>query len=380
MTTPARARLSLTLVAYLVAAISRTPHQMARAAEIGVVPSDGDHVAVITLSGEIALSDGKAFADAAQSLGRQRAAVVFGSPGGALLAGLQIGQIIRLHHYATFVPGDTVCASACAFAWLAGAPRIMQPASRIGFHAAYVTTGGTKVETGVGNALVGAYMTTLGLSLDAIVFAETAHPDEISWLTVQTAQKLDIAVRVLPAHISPGDTTPATPVTSPPAPPAASPRPNRGSSVLTPELVGPQPPAANPATSPAEQARRFVSDYFTHWSESNGEAVAFFAGAYAQTVSFYGRTIDRDTVLQGKRDYAERWPVRVYNARPDTIRLFCSAANAVCTVTGVVDWNCRNPARNAASTGAANFSLTVALASGRNQILAEAGSVLPVAN
>ncbi len=354
----------------------------AHAAEIHVVAAASDHLPLITVEGEIDISDGSNFAAAAASLGRQRAAVVFDSPGGSLLAGLQIGQIIRLHHYATFVPDDTVCASACAFSWLAGAPRFMQPSSRIGFHAAYVTNGREKVETGMGNALVGAYMTTLGLSLDAIVFAETAHPDEISWLTPQAAQKLDISVRLLPSEKAPAERSSPSLATSPSlvtSPQSPAPLPRQNSSVLTPELVGPQPPAV-PAPSPADQAWLFVSDYFTHWSESTGEAVTYFRVAYAQTVNFYGKAIDRDTLLQSKRDYGERWPVRVYNARPDTIRSFCNPANSVCTVSGVVDWDCRNPARNAASKGAANFSLTVQFSGGRNQILAESGSVLTAAN
>ena len=344
------------------------------AADIEVQPTDG-RLALITVSGEIALSDGNRFAAVVAGLGQQRAAVVFGSPGGSLLAGLQIGQIISVHHYATFVPQETFCASACAFAWLSGTPRIMQEGGRIGFHAAYVNDGDAKVETGVGNALVGAYMTNLGLSVEAIIFLERAHPDEITWLTQGDAQRLGIAMKIVPSNGHPAH----VPVTSPAAVAVkpASPRLSRNSSILTPELAEPQPSPQPTASNPNEQARSFAANYFTHWSEGNVEAGTYFSNTYAATVTYYGRTVDHNALLQTKQGYADRWPVRVYNVQPSTVRAFCNPANRICTVSGVVDWDCRDPARRAASKGSANFSFTIDMTGERYQILAESGSVFP---
>jgi len=52
--------------------------------------------------------------------------VILASPGGALIAGLQIDKVIRLYHFTTFVSQGEYCASACALAWLAGEPLVMR--------------------------------------------------------------------------------------------------------------------------------------------------------------------------------------------------------------------------------------------------------------
>jgi hypothetical protein len=90
--------------------------------------------------------------------------VVFDSPGGALVEGLEIGEMISARKMDTLVPEKTMCASACALAWLGGGKRFLDPTARIGFHAAYIRSGEYVRETGVGNALVGAYLANLGLS------------------------------------------------------------------------------------------------------------------------------------------------------------------------------------------------------------------------
>ena len=348
----------------------------AHAAEMRVLPIQNG-VVVIAITGKIEPEDGKQFAALAARY--PRAIVGFGSPGGAAIAGLQIGQVIRLRHYSTMVTQDSYCASACALAWLAGTPRLMQPGAHVGFHAAYIEHDGSKEETGVGNALVGAYLTNLGLSMDAIIYIEQAHPDEITWLTPEDARLHDISLRILPA--TPGDDEPpprtrpdrASPTTVSRTPPDR-PQPF---SVLSPDLTVPADPDAGHSSLPLEaRAHAFVQEYFAHWSEDNGEALAYFGASYAQEVSFYGKPVDRVTLLHGKRDYAERWPVRVYTVRPDGLRVFCNDATQTCTISGIVDWDCRSAARRAHSVGSANFSLTAVMAGKRGEVLAETGSVI----
>jgi hypothetical protein len=58
-----------------------------------------------------------------------------------LVAGIDIGKAIRLKDFETAVVSNknskTICASACALAWLGGTRRFMSATARIGFHAAY---------------------------------------------------------------------------------------------------------------------------------------------------------------------------------------------------------------------------------------------------
>jgi hypothetical protein len=86
----------------------------------------------ITIDGKIEHGDFETFKVKTSPLGK--AVVVLASPGGNLLAGIQIGEMIRLRGWSTYVP--SACASACALAWLGGTQRFMTPIARIGFHAA----------------------------------------------------------------------------------------------------------------------------------------------------------------------------------------------------------------------------------------------------
>jgi len=106
----------------------------AQTARIAVLQPKGLPMALVTVEGGCLPDDGERFAEIAAR--HPRAAVLFNSPGGAAIAGLQMGQVIRLRRYATVVPKDMLCASACGIAWVAGTPRFMETGGHIGFHAA----------------------------------------------------------------------------------------------------------------------------------------------------------------------------------------------------------------------------------------------------
>lgn len=115
-----------------------------------------------------------------------KAVVGFSSNGGALLPALEIGTALHLRGFDTAVIAGDQCASACALIWAAGVNRYLVKGARVGFHASYVEDGGKAIETGLGNALVGRYLTQLGLSEKAVVFATASHPDSIAWLTQES--------------------------------------------------------------------------------------------------------------------------------------------------------------------------------------------------
>src|SRR5262245_3085287 len=66
--------------------------------------------------------------------------------------------------------------------------------SFIGFHAAYVERGGRATESGVGNALLGSYLTQIGLSESAVVYLTKAAPTEMTWLNSRDAKQIGIDV------------------------------------------------------------------------------------------------------------------------------------------------------------------------------------------
>src|ERR1700761_6882686 len=65
------------------------------------------------------------------------------SPGGDLFEGMALGEAIRKSLYTTVVGSHSICASACALAFLGGAQRavtrvgigrVLEPGARLGFH------------------------------------------------------------------------------------------------------------------------------------------------------------------------------------------------------------------------------------------------------
>lgn len=123
-----------------------------------------------------------------QAVGDERlVTVLLEGPGGNLSAGVEIGNRIRLRGYRTAVAPNSMCASACAIAWLGGTPRHLDVSSRVGFHAAYTDDNGKLLESGVANALVGAYANRIGLTDRSIVFITSAGPSEMNWLQTNAA-------------------------------------------------------------------------------------------------------------------------------------------------------------------------------------------------
>lgn len=179
--------------ALLLASIST----FASAAEIVRQPGS-DGADVISVSGIMAEGDEVTFRKVAAA--SEKAIVVLDSQGGAVRAGLEIGRAIRLRGFATAVAPDTLCASACALTWLAGSPRFIDPSSKLGFHAAYRVIAGKAAESGVGNALVGAYLNQIGMPETAIIYVTSAPPEGIDWLTPEKAGQVGISFELLRAQ------------------------------------------------------------------------------------------------------------------------------------------------------------------------------------
>jgi hypothetical protein len=162
------------------------------AAEIEAAPAGNGDLSFIFFTGEIVKSDWQRFSEVSENI--PHAVVIFmKSPGGDLETALDIGALIRQRSYSTSAPD--LCASACGLAWLAGFRRYMYPSSQIGFHAAYRGAG---VESGVGNALVGAYLTDLKLSLRVIRYITTPAPNTVQWLSIRDAMVLGISIETPP--------------------------------------------------------------------------------------------------------------------------------------------------------------------------------------
>lgn len=212
---------------------------------------------IIFIDGDIASGDVERFRQI--SLRYPKALVVLDSDGGLLHPAIEMGKIIKIMGYTTLVDVDGVCASACALIWLAGDRRIQFTGGGIGFHAAYVNESGRPIESGVANALVGNYLTLLGASAKTVVFATTAPPDRLLWLSaankdmagidfeiITPAKRQTPASMVKPGYVDDeGDGWKYSDVPSPPPPKFVPPAPQW--TPLAPDLSQPGSPRGNPA-------------------------------------------------------------------------------------------------------------------------------------
>lgn len=282
------------------------------------VDEAGDGTIRIVIDGELTDTDEIRFADMVADI--DEATVVMKSPGGALLAGIAIGETIREHGFATLVEDGEECASACGLAWLAGTPRIIAEGGEVGFHAAYIDERGELQTSAPANALVGAYVNQLGFPTSVVVYVTAAMPDDMKWLTLEDAEEVGIEVTSL--------------ARAAPAAEEAAPR--------------------NGLSRAARNAIAAVEKYFAASSDENPEAIRFLHRAYAPKVDYYGKEETRDAIIFDKIGFVRRWPERRYTLREDTFSAEC-ADEDVCTVAGIYDWWAYSEERDSTSVGAAEF-------------------------
>ncbi len=308
------------------------------AAEITILHR-GRAATVVGIEGQLELADGEKFATLIRPLGTT--IVLFNSPGGNLLAGLRIGQLIHSRQFSTLVPDDSVCASACALAWVGGTQRYLGPKSRLGFHAAYMLDGETSRVSGSANAIVGAYLDRLGLGDEAIYALTDADPDDVRWLDVAGANRLGIAVREFRV-----------------------------------DTVTPPPVAAPPIYSARQRANAIVTAYFNAGSSDGVSALQWLTSHYAPLVDFYGKATSAQSVLKEKAAFVRRWPERIYIPIDKATATVCSLDGRICRVTGTMQYEARSYSRGAYSAGLASFAITVAIRGNRSMITEESGRVL----
>ena len=143
----------------------------------------------IVMTGEFVPEDLDRFV--AASANARTAVVRFNSRGGHLQTGLLIGLLIRQRGYITAVGRGSLCYSSCALAWLAGRTRLNDVSSKVGFHAA-ADAGHSYSPEGV--EMMRAYARSLGLGSLAAKFLTEAPPDNMRFLTADSAREIGVKV------------------------------------------------------------------------------------------------------------------------------------------------------------------------------------------
>jgi hypothetical protein len=131
------------------------------------------------------------------------AIVLFDSPGGSLIEGINLGQLIRELGFstgiATFNNGkmeaEGVCASACAYSFVGGINRyFIGGNTALGLH--QFSSGSTALSTEEVQKISGllvAYMQEMGIDALAFTLSTKAEPEAIAWLSPEYALTLQIS-------------------------------------------------------------------------------------------------------------------------------------------------------------------------------------------
>lgn len=336
-----------------VIAITAAIFGSAHAAEITAVPMK-DTRGIIFIKGELKRDDVDTFlAKVAPFSG---GVVFMESPGGSAYAGLEIGKVIRERQLMTWVESGKTCASACAIAWLGGEPRVMGKAAVIGFHAISVTRRGERVESGFGNAMYGAYLAKLGLSDKAIMYLTDAAPSDMNWLTPTDAENIGINLKVYDDKPT-GPPRSASTITPRDAAPSAI-------APTNPAVVSPAiPPISSPGLSVAEmdaRSREMIIALNVIMSGPDDGYFKLLNGIYADQVMYFGKQVQRAEVVTQVTKFIERWPMRSYVVRPESLRVQCDSNLAACQISGMIDFSAKSVARNQWSRGTATFDYLLA--------------------
>jgi len=291
------------------------------AAEIVAVKREGVTHGII-ISGKILPGDRQKFADLA--LSTDKAVVILSSEGGNVWDALEIGRAIRIKGFPTYVMSDHVCASACALIWLAGIPRKMSAAAKIGFHAVYKDIAGTAEVSSSGNAIVGSYLHSLGLSEAAIFAITSAAPDKMEWLSPAEFSKIGIERIVVEIN-----------------------RENENSGQKAPLQLGPK--------EVESKAEEFLTRYVAIENGDTEQDINIFSQAYTKHIFHFGKFKTNDEVVSDFVQFVNRWPVRKYVLRRESIKVSCSQTK--CALDALLDWDVASPLRNARSTGLTSWHL-----------------------
>ena len=159
----------------------------------------------IFVDGEIDINSGKVFSSVLRNYSIEKlyqANVYLNSPGGSVVAGLEIGEIIRHYKMNTYVgylnqkiiiPGQ--CYSACAYVFLGGEKRYVDSTgSKLGVHQ---FSGGSSPETAQRvSAEIVSYITNMGVDPRLFKLMASAKSNEMRILTTSELTSYNIATIV----------------------------------------------------------------------------------------------------------------------------------------------------------------------------------------
>ncbi|MBB4064403.1 hypothetical protein GGR23_001580 [Gellertiella hungarica] len=317
---------------------------------------------LLLIRGEFEFSDSPAILE--REAGATGATVVtFDSNGGNVVSAMAFGRAIRALGLSTIQLRSSQCASACTLAFIGGVTRLAEPGS-MGVHQSSFSPE-DDIDGHVAVAAVQAmtsqimtYMIEMGVDPKLLQVSLAVAADDMRYLTASEMEEYNVTN----AQADPPKSAP---------PPAHSPNQPVEPNAPSPSAAGSHAPSQAEPSTDESRAQNFLIAYHDAWSRPNSDALRFMEAAYAETVSFYGKTLSRNAIIDEKRTFAERWPRRAYVLRHGSVDVICAMT---CTASGIVDWFAHSPERGKMSSGSAEFRVSWDPSSGK--IISEAGTVL----
>ncbi|MFO1028341.1 MAG: hypothetical protein U1E70_24460 [Acetobacteraceae bacterium] len=110
--------------------------------------------------------------------------------------------------------------------------------------------------------------------------------------------------------------------------------------------------------APEDQSIAFIHRYMQQWSSPNSEALAYMETVFPDRIVYFNEIVGHAALMQRKRRFAERWPLRSFVLRVDDISVSCDQQR-LCTVWGLIDWHCHSPERHADAIGTSVFAFQI---------------------
>lgn len=128
-------------------------------------------------------------------------------------------------------------------------------------------------------------------------------------------------------------------------------------------------------TNRRQAAVDFAAAYLSEWSSPNRVTLASTSSYYGPKLVFHGRERSIQSVFAEKRRFAERWPERSYQHRPELTQVACDDDQDLCTVWSIFDYSAAD-GRGRQSRGLGEHELVISFVAHRPLIVAETSRVL----
>ena len=168
----------------------------AEAAKLGSYVNNEGNV-ILTLEGEINQGDAKglqSIINKARWNNRSVIAIRLSSPGGNMMEGIHIADVVNDNKLATVVAKNAMCASACFLAFAAGHEKYASARSSIGVHGASESNGKESDNSRSATIIMAKILNMMHVPHRIIGEMVTTPPNQMIWLKMPDMREWDVVV------------------------------------------------------------------------------------------------------------------------------------------------------------------------------------------